>query len=299
MRARLLSNRRLGAEGARRIVSAGPGRAVALLAESPYGRSIRSSMDRTVAAQAAAETTLWHLRILAGWLGPAGTDIVRVVSGWFEIVNTERQLDLVADRPTRAPWDLGALEVAWNRTSRTASPEEIRQVLAASPWGDPGGTSATEVGVGMRLSWARRMAETASPATELATCEAAIVLARELLLFGRNLRGPTETSAARVLGRRWIDGGFSTPEQLALLLPEPARSMLAGIDTAQELWQAESRGHRRVEARALDVLRGAGRGPEVVASTAVLLILDLWRIQGALEATVWGDEGLAVFDAVA
>jgi hypothetical protein len=299
VRARLLARRRLGAQGARRVALAGPREAVAMLAESPYGRNVDGSMDRTDALHAAAETTLWHLRILAGWLGPRGTDIVRVVAGWFEIMNTERKLDLLLDRPTAAPWDLGALEVAWKRTSRAGSPVEIRRILTASPWGDPGGTSPAELGVGMRLAWARRMVESVPPAGDWATAGAAIVLARESLLFGRSLNASAEANAARVLGHRWIGASCTSPAQLAELLPQPARTLLAEIESADQLWQVEGTWRRRVESDALGLLRRSGRGPEVVAAAAVLLIIDLWRVQGALEATVWGEQGMAVFDAVA
>lgn len=298
VRARLLTNRRLGRDGARRLARAEPAAAVALLADSPYGRTVDAAMDPTAASRAAAETTLWHLRVLGGWLTGGGTDIVRRLSGWFEIVNVEGRLDALRGRPSHPPFSLGGLEVAWRRAERAGSAEELRRVLASSAWGDPGGTSPADVGVGLRLAWARRIVDGVPAAADWAEGGAALIVAREALVFDRPLRPRARADAIRLLGRRWTEHRWSTPTELAEHLTAPNRSILAEL-APDQLVQAESRWRRWVEREALGLVRRGAGGPDVIAAAVVLLILDLWRVESALEASRWGDAGSEVFDAVA
>ena len=104
VRARLLANRRLGRAGARAVAAAGslPG-AVGLVAASPYGRDVKSEMGLLEAERGVRATTLWHLRVLAGWLPPGGSDVVRVLAGGHEIANVEAHVDELAGGPRRGP----------------------------------------------------------------------------------------------------------------------------------------------------------------------------------------------------
>ena len=90
VRGRLLLVRRLGLGPALDRARAGtPGEALSLLAASPYGRGAELPEDVAAAQRAIAETFLLHLRLLAGWLPPAGMGAVRALAGWFELVNVE------------------------------------------------------------------------------------------------------------------------------------------------------------------------------------------------------------------
>ncbi len=299
VRARLLANRRMGRDGCRRMAHAPPAAAVALLARSPYGRDVDPSMAPRLAARAAATTTLWHLRVLAGWLTAAGADTVRLLSGGFEIGNVEALLDRFAGGERRPAFQLGGLAVAWPRAEHASSAGRVREILASSPWGDPGASSAAAIGVGMRLAWARRVVDGVASAADWATAGAALVLAREALVFERALTPAARANAVRVLGRRWSEASWSTPDELAGVVPMAARSPLAGLGSADRLWEAEGRWRRQVERDALGRLRNAAGGAEVVAAAVAVLLVDLWRVQAALEACAWGERGLEMFDAVA
>jgi hypothetical protein len=65
---------------------------------------------------------------------------------------------------TAHPYQLGSLATAWPRIAVTTSPEELRAVLVASPWGDPGDARPETVRLSLRLSWLRRLAVTSPSA---------------------------------------------------------------------------------------------------------------------------------------
>ncbi len=299
VRARLLARRRLGRDGARALAAArSPAEAVAALARSPYGRDVEASMTALAARHALAATTLWHLRVLAGWLGPAGAEVVRVLAGGFEIANVDGLLGRQAGGSPGPPYELGALAVAWPRARRGTSPAEVRAVLASSPWGDPGGTGPAEIGVGLQLSWARRVADGVAPATEWAVAGAALVVAREALVYGRELTPAARVEARRLLGRRWEQEPWGTPAALAPLVPAAARTALQGVGDADRLWQVEAAWIRRVDDDALGLVASGRAGPPLVVGAVALLLVDAWRARAALEACTWGDRGREVLDAV-
>ena len=60
-------------------------------------RRARAGRAEVVAAQrGVAETLLWHLRILAGWLPAAGAGLMRALAGWFELQNIDARLAALA-----------------------------------------------------------------------------------------------------------------------------------------------------------------------------------------------------------
>ena len=167
VRARSLARRRLGAGAARRLAtSSSLDDAVATLAATPYGHGVRVGQDLAAAERGLVETLLWHLRVLGGWLPRDGAAMLRLLAGWFEIANVEELLQRMAGRPAGEPLALGALATAWPRCAQARSPAELRATLATSPWGDPGGETLRDVQLGMRLSWAERLAA-ASPGRAL------------------------------------------------------------------------------------------------------------------------------------
>ncbi|MBK9181010.1 MAG: hypothetical protein IPM45_15875 [Acidimicrobiales bacterium] len=299
VRARLLARRRLGRDGARDLAAARtPAQAVAALARSPYGRDVDPSMTALAARHALAATTLWHLRVLAGWLGPPGAEIVRLLAGGFEIADVEALLTRLAGGSPEPTYDLGALAVAWPRIRQSTGPAEVRAALAASPWGDPGGTDPADIGVALRLAWARRVADGVEPAADWAVAGAALVVAREALVHRRALTPVARVEACRLLGPRWEREPWATPEALAALVSPAARAALEGTSGPDQLWRAEARWVRRVDDDAL-LLVGSGRpGPALVVGAVALLLVDAWRARAALEACAWGERGREVLDAV-
>ena len=128
VRARALAVRRLGPGRTRTLaVSSSLTGALELLATTPYGRNVRPGQDLHGAQRAVAATFLWHLRVLAGWVPSGGVRLPRAAAGWFEIANLEQAL-----RGAPVIFDLGALAAV--KPSETGN---VRQWLAASPWGDP------------------------------------------------------------------------------------------------------------------------------------------------------------------
>ncbi len=102
VRARLLADRRLAGAGARSVAAAGDvSSAVAVVAASPYGRDVHGGMGLVDAERGVRATALWHLRVLAGWLPPGGSDVVRVLAGGHEIANIEAHVDELAGAPPR------------------------------------------------------------------------------------------------------------------------------------------------------------------------------------------------------
>jgi hypothetical protein len=96
-RARLLLSRRIG-PGLANTVAGSPSLAdgLAALAGSAYGERVRAGQDLGAAERGVADTLLWHLRILAGWLPTAGAALVRALAGWFELVNVDARLAALA-----------------------------------------------------------------------------------------------------------------------------------------------------------------------------------------------------------
>ncbi len=300
VRARLLTRRRLGRDGIRSLAeAASPAEVVRLLAATPYGHDVDETMSPSTARHAIAETSLWHLRVLAGWLTPQGAETVRLVAGWYEIADIEALLaDLSGppsgSHPSASYFELGALGVAWPRLRGAMSPSQVRAILTSSPWGDPGGATPTEIAVGLRLSWARRLHEGVHAAEVWAAGDAALTLAREALVFGRSLTASATVEAVRVLGRAWQQESWATPDELASLLPREARWVLEGVDDPTQLWLAEVAWQRRIEDDALRLVASGRPGPDVVAAASVLMLVDAWRVRAALEAVAWGDVGREV-----
>ena len=134
-----------------------PGEALA-----PRGVSVRTGCrtpaeDVAAAQRAIAETLLLHLRLLAGWLPPAGVGAVRALAGWFELVNVEDRLCLPPGARARALVRAGQPLRVLALASRAQTPGDLRAALAASSWGDPGSEEPEDVHVSLRAAWARRV----------------------------------------------------------------------------------------------------------------------------------------------
>ena len=300
VRARLLAaERRLGRDGAMRVATSGSlPAALVLLAESPYRRGVRLDLDLAGAQRAIAATTLFHLRLIAGWLPREAIPPLRSLAAWFELANLEDRLAYLSGGPLSQPFELGSLAVAWPRAALAGTPDELVAVAAGSAWGDPRGSTLAERRLGLRLAWARRVLADVPEARAWASGALALVVARELYVVGR----PVEHLSARpipALGPHWHRA--VTFDRFAASLPAHAAWALAGIASPRELWRAEARWWARVEADASALLRGELSGRPLVVGVTALLAADGWRTSAALAAAARGGlPGIAeAFDAVA
>ncbi|HEY6053154.1 MAG TPA: hypothetical protein VIU86_04430, partial [Gaiellaceae bacterium] len=139
------------------------------------------------------------------------------------------------------------------------------------------------IGLGLRLAWARRVDSEAPEAAHWAAGAAALLVARELYVAGRPV------DARTLLGDGWQNAG--TFERFAAALPPHAAWAVEGLESSEELWQAEARWWGAVEAEAEALLRGSAPGRRVVVAAATLLGADAHRACTALAAA--GRRGLA------
>lgn len=306
VRARALARRRLGAAGARTVAaSASLAEATELLARSPYGHRVSPGSGLADAQRGVADTLVWHLRVLAGWLPAAGAELLRPLAGWFEIANVDEHLQALRGRAAEPPYRLGTLAIAWPRLAATGSVEQLRAALAASPWGDPG-PGDREIQLGMRLVWAERVAARVPAARTWAAGGAALLAARERFARGLRLPAGGEATAARLLGRPALAAGSLT--ELAAALPADARWAVADLRDPAELWAGEVRWWRRLHTDGEQLLAGSGFRPERVVGAVGSLAADAWLVRGALEVAARGGAGavdhqgspaMEAFDAVA
>lgn len=297
VRARLLATRCLGGPGAREIAAAGSLRdALSRVAASPYGRDVDDEMTLVDAERGVRSTALWHLRVLAGWLPPGGSDIVRVVAAGYEIANVEAHVDALAGGPDEVPFALGALATIQQRGLAARSVEDLRAVLSSSQWGDPGTGERGAIGAALRLAWARRIFHRIPELRRAAAAAAAVVVASERFGVGRELSAPAAVDARRLLGAGWTASDFASFVQR---VPADARWVFSDVDAERSLWRAEITWWRRLQVEAARSVGRASIGEAVVAWSAALLLADAQRVCAALEAAAWGPVGLEVFDAVA
>jgi hypothetical protein len=84
--------------------------------------------------------------------------MLRLLAGWFEIANVDERLSEFGGQRGESPFRLGSLATAWPRLATASDARQLRDALAASPWGDPGSVDPAEIALGMRLSWGARVA---------------------------------------------------------------------------------------------------------------------------------------------
>ena len=256
-----------------------------------------SGQALAAAQHAVADTFLWDLRVLAGWLPPHGVDLLRSLACWFEIANVEELLQAWAGRPAGDEFRLGALATAWPRLRQARSLDGLRAGLAASSWHDPGGGSAHDIRLGLRARWAARVAAAGDPARTWAAGAAALLLAGQRFAIGRAIQPAVMDGALPLLGR----GAAQAPtlDRLRGCLPARARWALAGVSSPDELWQAEVAWWARVERDGRILLRSSGPDSGPVLGAVVVLAADARRICAALEIAARGGGPLEAYDAVA
>ncbi|MFW5899126.1 MAG: hypothetical protein ACOCUN_01510 [Jiangellaceae bacterium] len=294
---------------ARRRVGAGPGRRIA---ESPNLDAGLALLEGTAFTDVAVPGTalpdaehriraelLWELRVLAGWMPSGGTPLARALAARFEMANIEAHRDRLAGRGELPLFALGALALSWPRLAATGSLDELRGELAASPWGDPGGATATEFHDALHLGWLRMVSSAARMETvrRWAAAGAALVVARRIGVLQQRAREPLVRAAVPLIGWRWASAGSLA--NLRAALPETARWVLDDIAEASQLWRAETRLRLRMESDGYRMLRAATPGPEPVVGALAVLAVDDWRVRAALASAATGAGPAEVFDVVA
>lgn len=331
VRARAIARRRVGADQARRLAACGSlSEALAMLAASPYrvGGSLPgdsgapggggdasagtgsaggsapprvlsgTGQDALAAAQhAVAASVLWDMRVLAGWLPQGSASLMRTLAGWFELANVAERLQELAGRPPGATFRLGALATAWPRLRRAATLAELRAMLAASAWKDPGGDTADAMEVGLRARWAQRVADLGAPARPWASGALALLLAGERFGAGRADHPVLRSVSVTLLGGPATEAG--TLAELASRLPRELSGVLDGVRTPGDLWRAETAWWARTEREGLTLLSEPGFDRRPVLGATVVLAADARRVQAALEVAARGGGPMGAFDAVA
>ncbi|MGO9905008.1 MAG: hypothetical protein ACLPY3_04710 [Solirubrobacteraceae bacterium] len=285
-RARLLLGRAIG-PGLASTVAASPSLTdgLAALTGSAYGERVRAGQDLATAQRAVAETLIWHLRILAGWLPAAGGALVRALAGWFELANVDARLAaLCGDGREPEPFALGTLATAWGAAGQAHTIEQLADALAGSTWSLPRTHSPAELAIGLRVAWARRVQESAPEASAWVAGAGSLLVARELLV--------AQSSTHAELLRRYpgIDDRALSARTLAELrgaLDARAGWALGTLSEPSELWRAELAWWERVEDDSRLLLRRADDEAVVLAAVA-LLAVDAQRAVRALQSAAHG-----------
>jgi hypothetical protein len=188
------------------------------------------------------------------------------------------------------------LATAWGRLATTTSAAQVRSVLAASAWGDPGEGGLRAVGLAMRAALADRVVSQVPPVGGWAAGALALVVA------GLVVEGVEPPPGFRVPASRVLGGPALTARDLPSLrraVPRSAAWALAGVDSGADLWRAEARWWDRVEHDARSLVARPTPGRDPVVGAAALMAVDAWRVRAALEQAARGGTALEGFDAVA
>ncbi|MGZ4400294.1 MAG: hypothetical protein ACXVYM_05430 [Gaiellaceae bacterium] len=295
-RARLLLERRIGSEAARSVAAQDTlERALARLAGTAYADAAPAPTLET-AQRAVAAAFLLELRLLLGWLPRGGSELVRSLGAWFELVNVEDRLAYLHGGPLLPAFELGALASAWPHAAGAASTGELRESLRASAWADPGADDDSTIHLRLRLAWARRIQAHVPEARAWVGGALALFVARALVGGGRSVRD-AKSSALRDLGDEWRQA--ETLEELAHALPPRANWVLAATSDASRLWQLEATWWQRVGRDAEALAHATREGRAVVVGAVALLALDAIRTAAALAAAaVPSDKAREVVDAL-
>lgn len=295
VRARLLGLHRLGGRACEDLARLDSfEEALRELRDGPYAHDVDAEMTLPEAQWAVWATPLWHLRVLAGWLPPAGAELARVLAGWWEVRNIENLLAELHGGHAFPPYDLGRLDTTWNRTRGADSVSSVRAHLAVSPWQDPGADDVAAIVTWLGLSWAHRVAEEADRMARLAAGWAALVGANDLLVGARTHTGD------RPHGVRELGGGWGEARDIGELrerLPDDARWVFDDIEDPKDLWRAEVRWWRRLDEESHRWLRHPDAGADAVLGAFGAHLADARRVEAALEVAARGRDS-AVIDEV-
>lgn len=288
VRARGMARGRLGPGGIHSVLTS-PDRSsgLAVAAASMYSGAVEKDRgDPSGLEHEIGAAVLWRLRVLAGWMPPGGSRVLRGVAAYFErenILRHARALGQGQPRPDDSgDYVLDGLATCWPAASRTQNEAELRSVLAASPWGDPGATDVAGLADTLSLAAWRRLVAVA-PATRSWARDAVVLLVAR----ARVIENATPSDRQRALASPLIGRGWSSASDLDALRASLVPSARRALEPAQEpddLWLAEAALVARIDADATRMLRTDRPGPEVVLGAAAALMIDGWRLRAALTA---------------
>lgn len=260
-----------------------------LLAASAYGERVAAGSDLASIELGVAQTLIWHLRILAGWLPAAGGGLLRALAARFEMENIDARIAaLEGDGREPPPFVLGGLASAWPRLERARTSEGLRAVITASVWGTHPEPPDEELQLALRVAWARRVQDAAPEAGDWVAGACALLAARELFLGAGKAR-MEQLRRLPGVGERALQAG--SVEELRAALPASAAWALADTLDAADLWRAELGWWRRVEGDAGAFVRGRAPRAAVLGAVA-LLAADARRTARALAAAQSADAEL-------
>jgi hypothetical protein len=292
-RSRGLLHRRLGPDRTRQLETAPLADAVAILADSPYGRYVRRAMPLDEAERSVDATFLWHLRILAGWGPVLAATSLRLLAARFEIENIEDLFLRFGGAAVSPPFELGALALSWPRVASAASAADLRQRLVRSSWGDPGSEDLGMVRVGLRLAWASQIAGQLPVLRRLATSSAALAVGRAnaggVVLAGRPLG-----LARALLGPNLPAPGVPQRARTTGSIPD----LLEGTGS-DRLWAEEVGWWSLAESTGSKLAAASTPSESMVVGVVLLLAVDAWRVRGALQVAAGQDAPREVIDALA
>lgn len=297
VRARALARRRLGAAGARALAAQPLPAATAALADTPYRHDVHASDDLAAAQHGAVATVLWHLRVLGGWVPRSGTPALRALAAGFEVANVDEHMRSLRGESTEPAFRLGSFATAWPRLRRTTSMRELRDELATSAWGDPGGEGVRTIGLALRTSWASRVWQSLPQARRWVAGASALLVLRERWVAERRLPEVAVTNLDPVLGLEWASA--SSLHGCVEAMPPEATWTVSDVGDPDDLWRAEASWWRRLEADGFTMVRGSSFDLDPVVGSLAVLAADAWRVRAALEVAAVGRSGLELFDAVA
>ncbi|MGA7271874.1 MAG: hypothetical protein WB239_12450 [Acidimicrobiia bacterium] len=281
LRGRMLASRRLDPGSRHALENArGLGASLGVLASTTYAHRLHPGMTLEEAQRQVGETTLWHLRVLAGWLPPGGGEDIGVVAGWFEMHNMIDHFAAIAlSSAAPGPYRLGGLGTVWRKVVDTRTLEEARAILAVSDWGNPGEGDFLHMVRGVRVGWGRRLSETFEDQSHWGAGYMAIELAKDLFLqpqiSGRRLRWPMDKPSEM--------SAPSMPDLVRALPPE-ASWVLKGSEDPGELWRAEDRWWARVARDSETMVFDRDLGRNTVIGASMALLADCRATQGLLAA---------------
>lgn len=301
VRAHAMRRRRAGDVVVRATASSPDlGTAIGVMAASPYSSGLQLGMSLTEAQRAVTATVVWNLRVLAGWLPRDGVTMLRLLCGPLEISNVEERLGEMAGGGPAVVYRLGSLGTAWNRLSRATTSSEIADILASSPWGDPGGDSPRDLLLSMRTALVARATLSRPSVQRWAEGAGALLLARERFLGQQEHAGlpqAAEVNLSRALGPSALAGG--TLVDLRARLPAEASWALENVSSPEDLWRAEARWWAVLDEEGRHLTKGSTAGPEKVLGAVALMAADAWRLRAALGLAARGGGRLEAAGALA
>jgi hypothetical protein len=208
--------------------------------------------------------------------------------------------------PAPAPFELGSLALSWPALASAGSAGDLRQRLARSIWGDPGGEDLGTVRLGLRLAWARQTADQLPSLRRLAASFAGLAVARAKA-GGVGLQGRALDLAQRLLGsdlslpQAAQDAAFSQTATSGELpadpsSPDPAQGHANGWDRR---WAGEVAWWSEMAATGSKLAAESNPSESMVTGVVLLLAVDAWKVRGALEIAATRDAPRELADALA